>query len=172
MTIDYRQAQLLDCYFMNATNVCVCGSETCDGFVKLPHKFTFTEKNRRGRPSTALVPPKPSVSERSLRSNRLSEVSRRSETMGPMPQPPRRSLVERSMPPPSAPLARSSESELPPRSRSGGSSSTIPHHLLSAAATEKPPPVTVTPATPTHCTPKIVVTQRLTQPLHEEYCFR
>ncbi|KAL5962715.1 Histone-lysine N-methyltransferase NSD3 [Taenia solium] len=173
VTIDYRQAQLLDCCFINAVNVCVCGSETCEGFVKLPNKFIFTEKNRRGRPPTALVQPKlqSSVSDRSLRSGRLSEISRRSETMGPPPSP-RRSLVEQSMPPPPAPPARSSEPELPPRSRSGGSSSTIPHHLLSAAATEKPPPITVIPATPKHCTPKIVVTQRLAQPLHDEYCFR
>ncbi|KAL5112058.1 Histone-lysine N-methyltransferase H3 lysine-36 specific [Taenia crassiceps] len=172
VTIDYRQAQLLDCYFMNATNVCVCGSETCDGFVKLPHKFICTEKNRRGK-STLPVPPKPQslVSERSLRSSRLSETSRRPDTMGP-PPPPRRLLAERSISPPSVTLMQSSEPELPPRSRSSGSSSTISHHLLSAAATEKPPPVTVAPSTPTYCTPKIVVTQRLTQPLHEEYCFR
>ncbi|EUB64586.1 Histone-lysine N-methyltransferase, H3 lysine-36 and H4 lysine-20 specific [Echinococcus granulosus] len=172
VTIDYREAQLLDCYFMNAINVCVCGSEACDGFVRLPHKFLSTEKKRKGRLSAALAMPKPqsSVSERSLRSGRLSEMLRRPETMGP-PPPPQRSLTERSMPPPSEPPVRSLEPNLPPGSRSS-SSNTIPHHLLSAAATEKPAPATVTPATPTHCTPKVVVTQRLTQPLHEEYCFR
>ncbi|VDM34105.1 unnamed protein product [Hydatigera taeniaeformis] len=175
VTIDYRKAQLLDCYFMNSTNVCVCGSETCDGFVRLPHKFFPNEKVRKSRPSTTLAASKsqPPTSDRLLRSGRLSEVPRRPETMGP-PPPPRHSLTERLMPPPSAPPMPSSEPDLPLRSRSGGggSSSTVPHHLLSAAATEKPPPVTVTPATPTHCTPKVVVTQRLTQPLHEDYCFR
>ena len=98
------------------------------------------------------------ATERPLRHSRRSEV----------PQAPsRRSITNSVMPPPSAPPP----SVTTRRSGLGGDSG-IPHRLLSAAATEKPPPIKVVPSTPVQRTPRRVSSQRLTEPLHDDLCYR